>query len=118
MSKHTPGPWSVSDEHGSVGGVKCATGFVAFPTCSPRQIDETRNAGESWIEMRDRTAQARDALKNEIECNARLIAAAPALLAALQSAADSLAQMATYHNDEELALIVYHMRAAARRATE
>ena len=79
MSKHTPGPWKAQGET-----ISCATGYVAFATCNPRTIDETRGEGESWYDMRVRTQGHRDQLKIEIEANARLIAAAPELLEALE----------------------------------
>ena len=77
---HTPGPWVVLGEN-----VGCATGHIAFTTCNPRTIDETRLDGESWLDMRGRTKADRDELENEVKANARLIAASPDLLEALSS---------------------------------
>jgi len=93
MSAHTPGPWVILGDN-----VGCATGHVAFTTCNPRTIDETKADGESWLDMRDRTKAAREALAKEVMANARLIAAAPDMLAALQAA-----QKVLYH--EELVIV-------------
>jgi len=104
MSKHTPGPWAVKfrNDHTayiSLGDPKQGAHKqfeIAFDDCYPSDV-----------------------------ADARLISAAPDLLAALQSAADSLAQMALYacelDDDElkhELADLALNLRAAARRATE
>lgn len=79
---HTPGPWFIPSTMGSYGGVVHASGYVCF-TAIPRNVDEARQPGESWIDMRARTQQDRDAIAVEESTNARLIASAPALLAEL-----------------------------------
>lgn len=83
MSKHTPGPWVVSTRRTADGGIEHAGGVIAF-TAIPRSVDESREHGESWIEMRDRTQPERDVIAREQVANARLIAAAPDLLATLR----------------------------------
>lgn len=67
-AKHTPGPWFVFPNGNCVGG----------PTgpCGPAHADESNTAGIALCGMRLRTHE-------EQEANARLIAAAPDLLAAL-----------------------------------
>lgn len=60
MSKHTPGPWWLDDDGFVASGSGDTYATVADPHCGDRDIDER-------------------------ESNARLIAAAPELLAALQS---------------------------------
>ena len=79
MSEHTPGPWKAQGET-----ISCATGYVAFATCNPRTLDETRDEGESWLDMRVRTSGDREELKMQVIANARLIAAAPEMLEALK----------------------------------
>lgn len=84
---YTPGPWEISTTFGSIGAIKHRDGFIAFP-CSPRSVNEDRINGESWMGMRARTKLDRDAVSNEQNANARLIAAAPELLGALQALDD------------------------------
>lgn len=103
MSKHTPGPWVILGDN-----VGCKTGHVAFTTCNPRTIDETKADGESWLDMRDRTKTERDGLAKEVAANARLIAAAPDLLEALEAIVESV--------DAETAAIFEHLVWAARAA--
>lgn len=54
-------------------------------TVWPRNVAEVRKSGESWLDMRIRTDPAREAAQVEVLANARLYAAAPDLLAALQA---------------------------------
>lgn len=83
----TPGPWAVSKRPTAKDGIEHADGFVAF-VAIPRTVSDERLADESWLDMRQRTEGARIAVMAEQEANARLIAAAPELLAALQDLAD------------------------------
>jgi hypothetical protein len=68
--KHTPGPWFIFGNRHCVGGP-----FVPGPGDDPDQL----TAGIAMCGMRLRTA-------DECAANARLIAAAPAMLAALEAA--------------------------------
>lgn len=79
MSGFTPGPWDVS---------KIGTVFKNG-VLHPLRPDETRKDGESWIDMRHRIQPQLDAREAECEANARLIAAAPDLLSALEWAVNS-----------------------------
>ena len=102
---HTPGPWLIPSMIGSMGAVAHASGYVCF-TAMPRKADEARQSGETWLDMRNRTQHDRDAIAVEESTNARLIAAAPALLAELTArrARDAevafLAEMAQLVHDE------------------
>ncbi|WCX74845.1 hypothetical protein KK211_17905 [Pseudomonas aeruginosa] len=94
MSKHTPGPWTVDFIDG-VDGV--------FAECDKRicQVDEVDIVG--W------NARFRD----ESEANAKLIAAAPDLLEALQQAVTSM-QDSGYPNDS---VVIRAARQAITKAT-
>jgi hypothetical protein len=74
MSKHTPGPWAYSHNSWEFSDVYGTDGKVVA-TC---QIDE------------DVTEETQEMLETIKEANARLIAAAPDLLEALQACADWL----------------------------
>ena len=102
MSKFTPGPWKVLEHSWS------DTSIVA----------EGFDHGICSLDINHATEDSQEADEALMAANARLIAAAPDLLAALQSAADSLAQMALDRNDKELADLALNLRAAARGATE
>ena len=100
MSGHTPGPWRWSDDYQSrdltdTWGLLGKDGYGILSCDGKCNSPQEANAA-----------------------NARLIAAAPDLLAALQSSADSLARIALDRNDQELADLALSMRAAARGATE
>lgn len=68
MSKHTPGPWSIGDDNNAT--CEVIAGPVAIPL---DRIGRSPDAGSEYIISRD-----------EMSANARLIAAAPDLLAALE----------------------------------
>lgn len=108
---YTPGPWEISTTFGSIGAIKHRDGFIAFP-CSPRNVNEDRINGESWMEMRARTKLDRDAVSNEQNANARLIAATPVLLKELQELVEA------YEDGEpNWKQIVSSARAAIAKAT-
>lgn len=78
MTKFTEGPWQV--KLSSFEGIESASvmyphGFLTSSNVIP--VDETRVDGESWLSMRNRTAEQRK--NNELEsiANMYLIAAAP-----------------------------------------
>jgi len=74
MAKHTPGPWDVP-----------TIGYVRQNGCLlPVAPDETRLPGESWLDMRKRISPELKARESECLANAKLISAAPDLLAACQ----------------------------------
>jgi hypothetical protein len=84
MSKHTPGPWHIPTTPGSSGGIAHANGYVAF-TAIPRDVSDERAAGESWLDMRNRTKVERDSIRTEQEANQFLITAAPDMFEALDN---------------------------------
>lgn len=95
MSKHTPGPWSLFDDGsevhdrivGPVVGVKGMTATVARAAFGIRP-------------------------NQEVAANARLIAAAPDLLAACESVIDGLASMGCDWGDEQHAIVSAAIRKA------
>jgi len=67
---------------GYADGVK-SNGKLIVTVWSPRSEDDEILNGESWLSMRNRTKQDRIDIKEEMDANAKLIAAAPELLEAL-----------------------------------
>lgn len=77
---HTPGPWDQSK-----------IGYVyKNGVLMPPAPDETRAPGESWLDMRKRIAPEIAAREKECAANAKLTAAAPELLEALQMVASKI----------------------------
>ena len=74
--KHTPGPWDVPN----IGYVRKDGALY------PIAPSEKKKHGESWIDMRKRIEPELNAREEEALANARLIAAAPDLLEALEDA--------------------------------
>lgn len=79
--KGTPGPWEWREDS-YAGSVYNEHGFLLSGNVI--QVNEDREDGESWLDMRRRTDGDREAARLESEANTRLIAAAPELLKALQ----------------------------------
>ena len=82
MNKHTPGPWFSSKN----GAVTAENGFLLASAHYPKQmpdINGERMEGESWADAYKRLEPVRYAIAEEMDANARLIAAAPDLLEAL-----------------------------------
>ena len=90
MSKHTPGPWSVTARSNNMIDVihaNRAPGAITLALCRVQ-------ARQSWLK--------------EAEANARLIAAAPEMLEALETA---------YYNEGGYQAWKEQVRAAIRKAT-
>lgn len=89
---HTATPWHIPTTHGTAGAIAFASGYIGF-TCAPRKTDESRTEGESWLAMRERTQDERDAIEREQEANREFIVRAcnahDDLVAALTLAAQS-----------------------------
>ena len=74
MAEHTPGPWETHQQ---------AEGYNSLRVCKPTEDGECRSIADAEILRMPR---------EEAEANARLIAAAPALLEALEAVAKLLDQ--------------------------
>ncbi len=116
MSKHTPGPWEVSERAQMRVNVK--TGSLLHP-CEPRvaTAEDLEEFGDEchddWnICQCDDEHYMRD--PKECEANARLIAAAPELLAACQKL---IVWFDTDREQHTLADILKAIRAAIAKAT-
>lgn len=83
MSAHTPGPWKA--EQG--GRITSANGWLLASAWHTEYVvpdaNEDRLPGESWLDARKRIRPDVDRIEAAIEANARLMASAPDLLAAL-----------------------------------
>lgn len=101
MSKHTDGPWSVEQEE--IGGEVTSDLCVLGPSPSFRYV-----ASVSRCFQGDRTQEMEQA-------NAHLIAAAPELLAALQTA--EMAMLGYTHRNAVIAKALKDARAAIALAT-
>ena len=89
MSKFTKGPWRV--ELSSFGDIESASVFYPhgfLTSANVIEVDETRIKGESWLEMRERTAKERKSNELESIANMYLISAAPDMYKALKSMHD------------------------------
>lgn len=73
-SNHTPTPWMLSDKPGGKTGIISSAGeYIAFYSEPIRKVDQTRHEGESWLDMRTRTAPQREAIIAESKANGRFI---------------------------------------------
>lgn len=95
VPKFTPGPWHV-DGHRVFG----SGGAFLASAWYPRAANDARQDGESWLAMRERTQAVRDAIERETVANARLIAAAPDLYEALETAAEVFNVYAQLHAEK------------------
>ena len=77
MPKHTPGPWAYQADNTIPG---------SFDVRAPANVYPRGSLGVAWAHYRARPGEA--------EANARLIAAAPDMLAALEKHRDLLLQIA------------------------
>jgi hypothetical protein len=78
--KGTKGEWTVKHD---TTHIECNNEIISLGGYL-RTCDDTRLDGESWLSMRERTVKDRQDIINEQLYNAKLIAAAPELLDALQ----------------------------------
>jgi hypothetical protein len=83
--KGTKGEWA-ANLNGTLSKVECDIVLIGWGLgCEEHYSEDLRdNATESWLSFRGRTQYLRDLEKTETEANAKLIAAAPDLLEALQ----------------------------------
>ena len=96
-AKHTPGPWTVAEHHGAIDVMGVGSGVCRVFT------DPNQNSLPTMLGAR---------------ANARLIAAAPDLLAALTDVAVHLAEMAKDNPRGQDAFVLEGVRAAIAKATE
>lgn len=87
-TKFTNGVWTTEKTESGV-KVNYSHGFLT--SSDVIKIDESRQEGESWLDMRNRTESARQAAKEESNANMYLIAAAPEMYAQLAELRDSMA---------------------------
>ena len=79
-AKHTKGPWA----HAKGGLVLDANGTLIASAWHPEPMpdaEEQREDGESWLDASIRLRPEVDRIQAQMEANARLISAAPELLA-------------------------------------
>ncbi|WP_303698627.1 hypothetical protein [Pseudomonas aeruginosa] len=105
MRKHTPGPWGIERLHGEINVISCN-----------ERDGAAKDMGIVYVLARDvggmiHGEQFDD--RSEVEANARLMAAAPDLLEALQQAVTSM-QDSGYPNDS---LVIRAARQAITKAT-
>ena len=81
MSKFTKGEWTVKYRN-EMASVYYPHGFLT--AANVIRVDESRNNGESWLDMRTRTQEARDAAAVESNANIHLIATAPEMYEMLE----------------------------------
>jgi hypothetical protein len=90
MSKFTKGKWWV--ELSTFGSIESASLYYQhgfFTSTNVIDVDETRLAGESWIDMRRRTESQRRANEQESIANLHLMSAAQNMHEALVDVANS-----------------------------
>lgn len=124
QAKHTPGPW-IKSKYDETGGYDCMTGAIEVgPACL-----DGRDYGQEWCQE-----ISEDALER-MEADARMIAAAPDLLASLKELlfaceddCGAVADLSEFDGDDEavgagmnedgspdpMALTFGHLRRAAR----
>ncbi len=110
MSGHTPGPWLIGEQNGHCGvsidetsedGARVATVYLGIVTSAAR-----------WGEEHFAFPENAEAM-----ANARLIAAAPDMLAALQTFVDLFGREDAYQGDPAGLACVRSARAAIAKAT-
>lgn len=104
MSKHTPGPWAISNAYG--GGTAI---WISSKSGAPMVLQGAQC-------LRSDTAKYEQISVDQLQANARLIAATPELLGALQV---MLRDYAAVHDigDVEMQPAIYQARAAIAKAT-
>jgi hypothetical protein len=101
-TKFTKGPWQLKqNENCKHKDLQVWTKHGYMVGATVIKVDETRLDGESWLDMRDRTENARELAKEEANANVALIACAPdmyeMLVDILECAEDSHTEI--HHSD-------------------
>jgi len=121
-TKHTPGEWT-ANLSGTLSSVKSGITNVALMIGSNTHYDEDARdpTKESWLNYRKRTEPLRHKEEKETEANAKLIAAAPDMLQALNEIIEyNLQQAEDQYGDREKAeswACVRKAREAIKKAT-